>query len=174
MSMSVSVLTSWLGPLLRGWVPASTVVTSLVHTFLPIASSSFRFSLSISLCRRRHRTSSYSQVRTRGYLRCTWLFLVPPSVVAWISWVIQKQSSPVPTSIYAACSSLLLGYTIIYYHVSPFHPLARYPDPFLARVSKLFMVGVVIKGHAHRYCRRLHEKHGDIQVSTFNTCLPYQ
>jgi len=89
------------------------------------------------------------------------LFLVPPSVVAWISRVIQKQSSPAPTSIYAAYLSLLLGYTIVY-RVSPFHPLARYPGPFLARVSKLFMVGVVINGHAHQYCRRLHEKHGDI------------
>ena len=89
------------------------------------------------------------------------LVLVPPSVVAWICRVVQKQSSPVPASIFAAYLSLLLGYTILY-RVSPSHPLARYPGPPLARVSKLFMVGIVIKGHAHQYYRGLHEKYGDI------------
>ena len=89
------------------------------------------------------------------------LVLVPPTVIAWICRVVQRQSSPAPTSIFAAYLSLLLGCTVAY-RLSPFHPLARYPGPFLARVSKLFMTGVVTMGHAHQYYRRLHDKHGDI------------
>ena len=89
------------------------------------------------------------------------LALVPPTVITWICRVVQRQSSPAPTSIFAAYLSLLLGYTVAY-RLSPFHPLARYPGPVLARVSKFFMLGVITMGHAHQYHRRLHDKHGDI------------
>jgi len=89
------------------------------------------------------------------------LVLVPPSVIVWICREVQSQNSPAPTSVFAAYLSLLLGYTVTY-RVSPFHPLARYPGPFLARVSKLFMTGVVSMGHARHYYRRLHDQHGDI------------
>ena len=103
------------------------------------------------------------------------LALVPPTVIAWICRAVQSQNPPAPISIFAAYLSLLLGYTVAY-RLSPFHPLARYPGPFLARVSKLFMVGVVTMGHAHQYYQRLHEKHGDIvrtgTRSTLNACPP--
>ena len=56
---------------------------------------------------------------------------------------------------------MLLGYTAIY-RVSPVHPLARYPGPFFAKISKIFMVRVVLKGHKHQFYRKLHEKYGDI------------
>jgi len=65
-------------------VPAATVVTSLVPTFL-LTSSSFRFSLSTSLC---HPGATLgvvlhpTQVRTRGLFAVFGLVLVPPSVVA--------------------------------------------------------------------------------------------
>jgi len=152
-------MSSWLHPLLRGGVPTATVVTSLVpHFFLHprVADSHPHFSVSSQ--------ASYlilHKYEPEDFFAVSGLVLVPPSVVAWICRVVQTQSSPAPTSIFATYLSLLLGYTIIY-RVSSFHPLARYPGPFLARVSKLFMVGVVIKGHAHQYYRRLHEKHGDI------------
>ncbi|KAF9643937.1 cytochrome P450 [Thelephora ganbajun] len=127
----------WLQPLLREWIPASTVATSLTSY----------------LILHKHEPVDFFAVSS--------LILLPPSVIAWISHAVQSQSSPSLTSIFASYLSLLLGYTIIY-RVSPFHPLARYPGPFLARVSKLFMVIVVTKGHAHQYYHRLHGKYGDI------------
>ena len=48
-------------------------------------------------------------------------------------------------SILATYLSSLLGYTFPR-QVSPFHPHARYPGPFLAKVCKLFKMGVVMKG----------------------------
>ena len=89
------------------------------------------------------------------------LVLLPPSVITWISRVVQRGSSPGLIQVVAAYVSLLLGYTVIY-RVSPFHPLARYPGPFFAKISKIFMVRVVTKGHAHQYYRKLHQKYGDI------------
>jgi len=100
------------------------------------------------------------------------LVLVPPSVITWVCRTVQSQSSPALTSIFAAYLSLLLGYTVAY-RLSPFHPLARYPGPFLARVSKFFMLSVVTMGHAHQYYRRLHDEHGDIvRTGAYSNACP--
>jgi hypothetical protein len=72
-----------------------------------------------------------------------------------------------------------LGGSIIAYRISPFHPLAKYPGPFVAKLSKLWMVCpsafiLVIEadrhaqvfisstGKQHEYFASLHEKYGDI------------
>ena len=167
--MPVSILSSWLGPLLHEWVSASTVVTNLVHTFLLVTSLSLRFSFSVSLCRR----LIPHNYEPKDFFAVPGLVLVPPSVVVWICRVAEKQSSPVPASIFAAYLFLLLGCTTTY-HLSPFHPLARDPGPFLSRISKLSMDGVVIEGHAHQYYRRLHEKHGNIVRTGARSTRAYQ
>ncbi|KAF9783489.1 cytochrome P450 [Thelephora terrestris] len=55
----------------------------------------------------------------------------------------------------------LIG-SIAAYRVSPFHPLAKHPGPFMAKLSKLWMVIVCWTGKPHECFARLHEKYGDI------------
>ncbi|KAH6914654.1 cytochrome P450 [Coprinopsis sp. MPI-PUGE-AT-0042] len=51
--------------------------------------------------------------------------------------------------------------SIMAYRLSPWHPLARFPGPALARVSKWFMVHrILVKGGRHTILRELHERHG--------------
>ncbi|KAF9644906.1 cytochrome P450 [Thelephora ganbajun] len=55
----------------------------------------------------------------------------------------------------------LIG-SIAAYRVSPFHPLSRYPGPFIAKLSKLWMVFICSTGKQHEYYAYLHKKYGDI------------
>ena len=57
---------------------------------------------------------------------------------------------------------ITLAASIICYRLSPFHPLAKYPGPLPAKVSKLWHVWIVARGEQHVYLRRMHEKYGDI------------
>lgn len=57
-------------------------------------------------------------------------------------------------------TSLLLS--IIVYRVSPFHPLAQYPGPFLAKITKLYHAWQVYKGKQHIYLKDLHERYGEV------------
>ena len=57
----------------------------------------------------------------------------------------------------ALCTSIAL------YRLSPFHPMARYPGPILARVSKLYMVFMVVrKEKSYEWFQEQHRKYGDV------------
>ncbi|KAI0301723.1 cytochrome P450 [Multifurca ochricompacta] len=62
--------------------------------------------------------------------------------------------------ILAIYNSLILTYTAAY-RLSPWHPLANYPGPILARLSKFYFVLVCAKGKQHLYYSQLHEIYGD-------------
>ncbi|KAI0301724.1 high nitrogen upregulated cytochrome P450 monooxygenase 2 [Multifurca ochricompacta] len=57
-------------------------------------------------------------------------------------------------------NSLVLTYTAAY-RLSPWHPLANYPGPILARLSKFYFVLICAKGKQHLYYSQLHEIYGD-------------
>ena len=64
-----------------------------------------------------------------------------------------------------------LAASIIFYRLSPFHPLARYPGPRIARVSKLWHAMMVYEGHQHLYLEKLHKKYGDVvRIGELNQC----
>ena len=54
--------------------------------------------------------------------------------------------------------TLLLSITT--YRLSPFHPLAKYPGPYIARISKLWMSYKMASGKANEYIKSLHDTHG--------------
>jgi hypothetical protein len=55
----------------------------------------------------------------------------------------------------------LLCFTVIY-RISPFHPLAGYPGPLLAKISKFWLLYIVSTGKVQLYYRSLHEQYGDV------------
>lgn len=55
----------------------------------------------------------------------------------------------------------LIG-SIAAYRISPFHPLAKYPGPLVAKLSKFWMLFICSTGKPHEYYTFLHGKYGDI------------
>ena len=51
---------------------------------------------------------------------------------------------------------------IFMYRISALHPLATYPGPFLAKLSKLWMAYMSSRGKAHEVVRRLHIQYGEV------------
>ena len=56
----------------------------------------------------------------------------------------------------------VLSASVILYRPSPWHPLARYPGPLGAKLSKWWMACISLSGYEHLYIYRLHEKYGDV------------
>lgn len=84
---------------------------------------------------------------------------LPTFLHAWRSP--PKVDSPSITTIYLSYWASLLVF-VISYRLSPFHPLARFPGPLLARVSKFWMAYVTFRGDAHNTIRDMHTQYGDV------------
>ncbi|EKM49543.1 uncharacterized protein PHACADRAFT_153972 [Phanerochaete carnosa HHB-10118-sp] len=72
---------------------------------------------------------------------------------------------------FGALTGLVLGFStyyttllssIVIYRLSPFHPIAQYPGPLLAKVSKFYHVSKTYSGKQQQYMRQLHDRYGDI------------
>jgi hypothetical protein len=57
---------------------------------------------------------------------------------------------------------LTLTFSVIAYRLSPFHPLAKYPGPLLARISRFWWFYAALTGKHHLLAQKLHEKYGDV------------
>nr|BAK09371.1 cytochrome P450 [Postia placenta] len=67
----------------------------------------------------------------------------------------------------AASLSFVVHYAVVLscaclYRLSPFHPLAPYPGPFLCKISKLWLVYMTSRGKLHLYFHELHSRYGPI------------
>ena len=62
---------------------------------------------------------------------------------------------------YAVHFTTILTATIVY-RASPWHPLARYPGPFIYRLSKLAFAWTASDGKQYVHLHQLHERYGDI------------
>ena len=120
---------------------------------------------------------------------CAFLLIIP----AVISGVFVGGASSVLGSLfrtYAIFYTSLIS-SVVLYRLSPFHPLAKYPGPVLAKVSKLRFVSIhnsalgrprLIpslskaylgwKGKQHVHYRNLHKKYGNVvRVGVSNSAL---
>ncbi|KAL5498761.1 hypothetical protein ACEPAH_2116 [Sanghuangporus vaninii] len=55
---------------------------------------------------------------------------------------------------------LALIMSIVLYRISPWHSLAKYPGPFLAKITKFWGAFTMAKGKNHIVLKKLHEKYG--------------
>lgn len=65
----------------------------------------------------------------------------------------------------ALCVSIFVFYaalasSIVLYRISPWHPLAEYPGPFFAKISKFYGFYMMSTGKNHILHKKLHEKYG--------------
>lgn len=57
--------------------------------------------------------------------------------------------------------SILLA-SVLFYRLSPLHPLSQYPGPLQCKVSSFWMFWIVSKGKRHVYIQSLHARYGDV------------
>ncbi|KAI5116694.1 hypothetical protein M0805_002856 [Coniferiporia weirii] len=70
-----------------------------------------------------------------------------------------------PSGIVAWLSGILLFYVLLLlsittYRLSPWHPLAKYPGPLLARMSMLWLLRIAWTGKKHTFMKNLHDRCG--------------
>jgi hypothetical protein len=65
-------------------------------------------------------------------------------------------------SLYAAEILAICGVLLYVIYQCFFSPLAKYPGPFWAKVTKLYRAYLSLRGHAHRDFIALHKKYGNI------------
>lgn len=86
------------------------------------------------------------------------ILLVPIALTAF-----SQPASPIAYVLQTTAIYLFtLGVSISAYRLSPFHPLAKYPGPVLARISRLWATQSVIRGYQHLESRELFEKYGEV------------
>ena len=90
----------------------------------------------------------------------TLLIVIPALLSAPISYSVRSSYIAIPLA-FAAYWSCLVFVTLTY-RLSPFHPLAKYPGPVLAKSSKWWGAYHSATGDQHRCLKRLHDQHGDI------------
>jgi hypothetical protein len=71
-------------------------------------------------------------------------------------------TSPFLVGIYAAEILSVCGVLLYVIYQCFFSPLAKYPGPFWAKLTKLYRANLSLRGHAHRDFIALHKKYGNI------------
>ncbi|KIP08940.1 hypothetical protein PHLGIDRAFT_68457 [Phlebiopsis gigantea 11061_1 CR5-6] len=93
------------------------------------------------------------------------------AIVSSLLVLLPALASSLMAAHYGMVKGVALGFALFYtvlvisitlYRISPAHPLARYPGPFPARLSKIWHVWKVSDGTQHLYLQRLHERYGDV------------
>ena len=171
--------------------PLPTIILALVTVadlYLTAGSDQRSFHLSPQLV---HQFFQKYEPQSPGI--CAFLLLVIPAVVSGV--FVQGASStlsPLFRTYAIFYTSLILS--TVSYRLSPFHPLARYPGPVLAKASKFWFVSINgsalehsmlmlpmtkaylgWQGKQHVHYRNLHKKYGDVvRVGTSGSTLGTQ
>ena len=92
--------------------------------------------------------------------RVTLLFGVPALLSQPISYTGRSFYAAVPLA-FATYIGALIFFTLAY-RLSPFHPLAKYPGPVIAKTSKWWAAYIITTGDLHRHYKHLHDRYGDV------------
>lgn len=104
--------------------------------------------------------------------RTTLLIVIPALLSAPISYNVRSPYTSIPLA-FATYWSGLVFFTLAY-RLSPFHPLAKYPGPLLAKASKFWAAYLSGIGDQHRCLKRLHDRYGDVVRIGRNRHFPFE
>ena len=88
-------------------------------------------------------------------------FLLLSGVPAFLVYQFSSQLLPQQIGTVLSYWGLILAFTAIY-RLSPFHPLAKYPGPILAKLSKIYWAYLNARGDSFRVAKHWHDKCGDV------------
>ncbi|KZP25850.1 hypothetical protein FIBSPDRAFT_949968 [Athelia psychrophila] len=88
------------------------------------------------------------------------LLLVPTFLVPFVAPHTPNTLLAIPLTFVVYWASIITYVSA--YRLSPFHPLANYPGPVLAKLSKLTLAWKMYRGRQHLYYQELHKQYGDI------------
>ncbi|KAI9445851.1 high nitrogen upregulated cytochrome P450 monooxygenase 2 [Lactarius psammicola] len=88
------------------------------------------------------------------------LFVVPALLSVPISYHLPWPPAAVLLA-FVAYGSAVASFAFMY-RLSPFHPLAKYPGPAIAKTSKLWAAYLSATGDMHRRYKNLHDLYGDV------------
>ena len=104
--------------------------------------------------------------------RVALLIVIPALLSTLISYSVRSPYIAFPLAFVAYWSCLV--FVTLTYRLSPFHPLANYPGPVLAKSSKWWGAYHSATGDQHRCLKRLHDQHGDIVRIGQSRHLPFE
>lgn len=115
----------------------------------------------------------YCHFEPRSALSIFSLLLAIPSLLSHlISYTRQSPYTAIPLA-FTTYGGALIFFTLVY-RLSPFHPLAKYPGPVIAKTSKWWAAYYVSsRGDLHRYYKRLHDRYGDVVRTGQDQCLSF-
>jgi hypothetical protein len=145
---------------------ALVLVTSLVSFYAQVYIQAHKIGNKVSHLIFRH--FEPSSILSRAAL----LILIPALLSGPISRTVRSPYAAIPLA-FAAYWSGLAFFTLAY-RLSQFHPLAKYPGPFLAKTSKWWAAYLSGTGDQHRYLKRLHDRYGDVVRIGSNTHPPFK
>ena len=90
----------------------------------------------------------------------TLLIVIPVLLATPISYSVRSPYTALPLACALYWSGLV--FFTVAYRLSPFHPLAKYPGPVLAKLTKFWAAYISLIGDQHRCYKRLHDRYGDV------------
>ena len=123
----------------------------------------FLFSFQVS-----HLVFRYCEPKSRQS-RLVLLLVVPVFLLTPISYTGTPLYSSIPLTFTTYTGALIL-FTLSY-RLSPFHPLAKYPGPVIAKTSKWWAAYISARGDSHRTYKYLHDIYGDVVRIGRGRCL---
>lgn len=98
----------------------------------------------------------------------------PEDVVECLNRLVLFAIAPVTTAVITQPSNWMNGLlhfglfislllcSIVFYRISSFHPLSKYPGPAICKLSKVWVAWLSHKGKLYQYYDRLHKQYGPI------------
>ena len=92
--------------------------------------------------------------------RVTLLFVIPALLSQPISYTGRSLYAAIPLAFTTYIGALI--FLTLAYRLLPFHLLAKYPGPVIAKTSKWWTAYINANGDLHRYYKPLHDRYGDV------------